>query len=213
MLTSEKTDELIPAFISARKEINPAKKSGYNKFHKYKFANEEDWHDAVMTHILSYNLVLSFSVTETINMEPRKTKNGGTEYVVEVHGTARLMHISGQWLEVSGTGQGQDGSDKSCYQAMTGMKKYLYALLFALPTTEQAEHDEREPDSNQQHNRDWTEGQKVAWFRDEIVKAESEKDITRLNKLGSEIPTKGFSPENQQVLLERAACALTSLDA
>lgn len=206
--TSEKTDVLMPAVLAARRDIKPASKGGENKYDHYSYAKEEDWHAAVMPALLAHDLTLSFSVTEIINLESRKTKNGGTEYVVQVNGTARLTHVSGQWMSVDGVGQGQERSDKAAYQAMTGLKKYLYALLFALPTTDDPEN-EKPP--TRTPKRQWTEGERVAWFRDEIVKATDVKDSARLEKLGVEIPTKGFSTENQQVLLEKAAVALTSL--
>lgn len=223
--SSDKTDLIAPAFISARQSIKPAKKSGHNKYHNYDYATEQDWHDAVMPHLT--DLVLSFSVTETINLEPRKTQKGAIEYVVQVNGTATLMHSSGQWVRVCGVGQGQECSDKAAYQAMTGMKKYLYALLFALPTTDDPEKDDRSKDThpspgesgyqrptNQpvqktQEGREMTEGEKVAWMWDAIGKARTDKE--KLEKLGRDIPTKGFSAENQQTLLTRCAEHLTAL--
>jgi hypothetical protein len=227
MQTSEATDKLLPALLSARLDIKPAAKGGENKFHRYSYAKEEDWHASVMPSLLANDLLLAFSVTDTINLDNRLTKKKDTEYAVEVHGVARLMHTSGQWLEVAGVGQGQEGSDKAAYQAMTGMKKYLYALLFALPTTDDPEQDERsqgnhpspgesgyqrptnQPVQQTPEPRDMTEGEKVAWMWDAIASAASSKE--KLEKLGATIPTKGFSPENQQHLLTRCAEHLTAL--
>ncbi len=208
MITSETTDKILPAFLAARKAIKPASKGGTNQFHRYDYAKEEDWHAAVMPALLDNDLLLSFSVTEVKNLETRKTKKGDTEYVVQVTGVARLMHISGQWLQITGVGQGQDPGDKAAYKAMTGLKKYLYALLFALPTTDDPEKDTTPPKPPKQ----LTEGEKVAWFRDAITDALAAKDVAKLTKLGAAIETKGFSTENQQVLLEKAATALTSLE-
>lgn len=222
MITSDETDKLLPALIEARKAIKPAAKGGENKFHRYTYAKEEDWHQAVMPALLDNDLVLAFSVTDILNLEPRKTKQGGTEYVVEVHGAARLSHASGQFLEVTGVGQGQEGSDKAAYQAMTGMKKYLYALMFALPTTDDPENDNRPPENApkgkpkgkpkgqpKRRPEDMTEEERMglAW---EAIAAAS-KDNARLEKLSEAILTRGFSPENQQALLERCTEHLTAL--
>jgi len=139
MNKSDTTSTIIPALIKARGAIKPAAKSGKNTFDRYDYATELDWHDAVMPALLTNGLTLSFSICETLNLADRTTKNGGTEHAVEVHGTATLMHESGEWIEVGVSGQGQDRADKAVYKAMTGAKKYGYACLFALPTSDDPE--------------------------------------------------------------------------
>jgi hypothetical protein len=140
MKTSESIDKLMPALHEARKAITPAGKSGKNTFDGYDYANELDWHNAVQPALAANGLVLVFSTEAISNLPERATKKGGTEHTVQVTGFARVFHTSGQWIEVSGVGQGQDRGDKGCYKAMTGMKKYLYALMFALPTTDDPEN-------------------------------------------------------------------------
>lgn len=142
MKTSEQIDKLMPALCNARKAIRPAGKSGENKYDKYDYATELDWHAAVVPALLAERIVLSMSCDQVENLPDRTTKNGGTEHCVQVLGSARVTHESGQWLEVNGAGQGQDRADKAVYKATTGLKKYLYALLFALPTTDDPERDE-----------------------------------------------------------------------
>ena len=126
----------------ARQAIAPAQKGGRNEYDKYSYAKLEDWHRAVMPALLENGLVLSISSEEIRNLEPRTTKKGSTEHVVEVVCKARLYHTSGQWLEIGGVGQGQDRADKAVYKALTGCAKYLYAQMFALPTTDDPESDE-----------------------------------------------------------------------
>ncbi len=207
MQASDSIDKLMPAILKARKEIKPAGHSGKNTHDKYTYAKEEDWHGSIMPALLENDFLLTFGVTKVINLEDRKTKAGAVWHAVEVHGTVRLIHTSGQWIEQDCAGQGQDPGDKGLYKAMTGFKKYGYALLFALPTTDDVEKDPPAPPPK----REWTEGQKVAWFRDKITDALKAKDIERLNKLGAKIQAKGFSKENEQTLLEKAAVALSSL--
>ncbi len=206
--TSETIDKLMPELLAARRDIKPAEKGGKNAYDDYTYAKEADWHSAVMPSLLEHDLFLAFSVAETINLEPRTTKNGGIEYAVQVNGSARITHGSGQWFQVDGVGQGQERSDKGAYQAMTGLKKYLYALLFALPTTDDPEKDNPPPAPK----RELTEGEKIAWYQRAIAKACEEKDVARLNKLGTELPTKGFPADIQQMLSEKASEALMSLE-
>ena len=144
MQTSETIDKLIPALVAARRTMLPAGKSGLNKFDKYSYATEEDWCAATMPGLLDNGLALVFSVTEVADATERKTKSGGVEYSRVVSGTARLFHTSGQWIEVSVCGEGQDRGDKAIYKALTGMKKYGYALVFALPTSDDPEKHSHE---------------------------------------------------------------------
>ena len=141
MNQSDSVDKLVPALLAARKAITPAKKGGRNDYDKYAYATHEDWHAAVMPHLLENGLLLSLSTVAVENLPDRTTKKGGTEYVVQVVCAARLWHSSGQWIEVQGPGQGQDRGDKGIYKAITGAAKYIYAQLFALPTTDDPEAD------------------------------------------------------------------------
>jgi hypothetical protein len=131
----------MPALLKARKQLKPAKKGGTNTFDKYNYATLEDWHAAVMPALLDNGLILSLSTVSVENLEPRPTKKGGTEYAAQVVCEARLWHTSGQWLQVTGAGHGQDRADKGLYKAMTGAAKYIYAQMFALPTTDDPEAD------------------------------------------------------------------------
>ncbi len=140
MKISESIDKLLPALHEARKAITPAGKSGKNTFDRYDYANELDWHNAIQPALAANGLVLVFSADEATNLPERATKKGGVEHIVQVTGSAHLFHTSGQWMQVYGVGQGQDRGDKGVYKAMTGMKKYLYALMFSLPTTDDPEN-------------------------------------------------------------------------
>ena len=140
--TSDSLDKLLPALHAARQEIRPTGKSGENTYDHYKYANEADWHQAVMPALLKNSLVLVFSSEESLNLPDRKTKAGGTEYAVQLKVMARLYHTSGQWIEIDGYGQGQDRADKAGYKAATGAKKYAYSMLFSLPTSDDPERDE-----------------------------------------------------------------------
>ncbi len=140
MITSEKIDQLLPALLKARSKMQPPEKDGENTFHKYKYTTEHAWHDAVMDHLLDHGMCLTFDI--------RHCERQGT--LTTVRGAIRLMHESGQFMEVDVVGEGEDKMDKAAYKAMTGMKKYGYALLFALPTTDDAEGDQNDYDRNKQ---------------------------------------------------------------
>jgi hypothetical protein len=137
MLTSEKTDQLLPALLKARMAMKPAFKGKKNDHFKYAYANEEAWHDAVQPQLHEHGLLLTFSIAEY-------SRAGSLS---AVKGLARITHVaSGQWMQVSGVGEGEDKADKGAYKAQTGLKKYLYALAFSLPTSDDPEdaiHDKK----------------------------------------------------------------------
>ncbi len=130
MNTSPTVDQLMPALLAARREMKPAFKGKKNDHFRYNYANEEAWHDAVQPHLHARDLLLTFSVNEY-------AREGTLSWV---RGTARVTHAaSGQWMEVEAVGEGEDKADKGAFKAQTGLKKYLYSLLFSLPTTDDAE--------------------------------------------------------------------------
>lgn len=136
MKTSDQTEKLWPAMLAARKDMKAAHKGKKNDHFKYSYANEEAWHDAVQPPLQANDLFLSFSADTS-------TRTGT---LTTIHGSARITHISGQWIEICGVGEGEDKNDKGAYKAQTGLKKYLYALAFALPTTDDVEdpaHDKK----------------------------------------------------------------------
>lgn len=139
MVTSETLDKLIPALVEARKAMLPAGKGGMNDYDNYGYAREEDWHAATMPALLENGLVLLFSTVVVSDAIERPTKKGGVEYNRTVHGVARLLHSSGEWIQVGCSGEGQDRGDKAIYKAITGMKKYGYATILALPTSDDPE--------------------------------------------------------------------------
>jgi hypothetical protein len=131
MKTSDQTDKLIPALLAARKAMSPAHKGQRNDHFKYTYANEEAWHDAVQPALQANDLLLTFSV--------ESWQRAGN--LTSVTGLARVTHVSGQWIEVRGVAEGEDKADKAAFKAQTGLKKYLYALAFGLPTTDDPEDD------------------------------------------------------------------------
>ena len=160
-------DQIIPALVKARKAIKPATKGGTNTYDRYNYATLEDWHRAVMPALLANGLTLALSVEEVTNLEDRTTKKGGTEHVVQVKGGACLLHESGQCISIMGAGQGQDRADKGIYKAITGMNKYLFACMFALPTTDDPEADE-------------TVGETAAARQESDAKLAPEPDVLKL---------------------------------
>ena len=72
-------------------------------------------------------------------IEGRHAKDGTPQHAYAVSIFLRLVHKSGQWIEVESIGEGQDRGDKSTYKALTGARKYGVAMLLGLITTDDPE--------------------------------------------------------------------------
>lgn len=144
MKSSDAIGKLAAALCAAQAEFKSVGKSGENKFDKYSYANLEDYVTAVRPVLTKHGIVLLSSAEEIIPLDDRQTKNGGCEHAVRVKLTTRIVHESGEWIETSSCGEGQDRADKSVYKAITGARKYALASALNLATTDDPE-DEDEP--------------------------------------------------------------------
>jgi len=142
MQSSEATAKISPALVNAQQEFKAVAKSGNNTFDKYRYADLEDYVNVVRPILTKHGLAIVSSVDEVVGMEDRTTKNGGKEHAARVKVTIRIMHESGEWLETTVWGEGQDRADKAVYKAITGARKYGLACTFGLATSDDPERDE-----------------------------------------------------------------------
>lgn len=140
---SEK-QEIYKALTAAQSKIQAAGKSGENTYDKYKYAMLQDYCVAIHEPMTANGLAFSVSVDDVIEMADRTTTGGKTEHVVRVKLRGILSHSSGETLEFTGYGEGQDRADKGLYKAITGGKKYLIANIFNVPTVDDPETDSHE---------------------------------------------------------------------
>ncbi len=140
--TSPSITSLAPALSLAQGEVRAAGKSGNNSYDKYTYSKLEDFLHVSRPILAKHGLALLFSVRDHVNMADRPTKNQGIEHVAQVMVDARIVHTSGEWIQATGVGEGQDRADKSLYKAITGAKKYLLAGLLAIPTSDDPEEGE-----------------------------------------------------------------------
>lgn len=142
---SESIDKISDALIQARAKMPMVGKGGFNPFDKYNYAKLDDYVKAVDDHLTAHDLTIITSSHNAESLPSRVTNNNKTEYPVRVRLTMRLVHKSGQWIQVEAVGEGQDRSDKGLYKAHTGARKYGYASLFGLATSDDPEETEQEP--------------------------------------------------------------------
>lgn len=142
MKLSENCDKIAKALVDVGDSVRFVGKGGENKYDKYSYAKLDDYVRACAVAMKTARITVLASSPEVVSVEPRTTKNGGTEHVARVRVIMRAVHESGQWAEIESWGEGQDRADKSVYKANTGARKYGYAMLFGLATSDDPEADE-----------------------------------------------------------------------
>lgn len=141
---SENLSSIAAAMCAIQAELKPIVKTGMNTQQNYKYAKFEDFVEHVRDILSQHDLFLVTTTSEPKRLEPRQTRNGNFQYVVEVRITVRIIHKSGEWMEIDCYGEGQDTGDKAIYKAVTGGRKYALACLLGLSTTDDPENDDDE---------------------------------------------------------------------
>ena len=135
MRTSESITNILKAIIAVRAEIGAVPKGGVVKLKtsSYGYARLEDYLN-IVDPILSKNKLVIMSFVQDVTPVPEMN-------LLLVRNTLRLMHESGEWIEVDSAGA--DGGDKAIYKSITGARKYGVAGLFNMLTTDDPEASDR----------------------------------------------------------------------
>jgi hypothetical protein len=144
MITSESIDKVCQALFDARNEMEEVDKSArvQGGGASYPYATFRDYLVATSAAMKKHGLTVVFSVVDCSRDSYERTDKNGktvTYFVSRVTVTARLFHVSGEWIEVQGIGEGHDTQDKACGKAQTYAKKYAMSLLFGLSANEDAD--------------------------------------------------------------------------
>lgn len=143
MRTSESITHISCALLKVQSESKAVTKNGKNNAQNYTYAKLEDYITSIKSILDNNKVFIMYSIKETKRLEPRAFKTS-TQYPVEVLMTTRMIHESGEWIEVDTCGEGIDAGDKSVYKAITGARKYGLACLLNLSTTDDPEEDDLE---------------------------------------------------------------------
>lgn len=118
-------------------------KDKQNEFHRYRYASAA----AVLAKVNDALAEQKIGVTVLPRIESVvevKNAKGNTERLVTVLVTLRLHDgDSGEVLETSGLGSGQDNGDKAVMKAQTAAIKYAWLLALNISTGDDPEEDER----------------------------------------------------------------------
>lgn len=138
---SASIEEIAASLVTIQSELRPVAKNGKNTMQNYTYAKFEDYVKAIQEQLKTNALCIVTTIGTPVRLEPRPTAKGTLQYAVEVSVTLRLLHKSGQWIEIDCYGEGVDPGDKAIYKAITGGRKYALACLLGLSTTDDPEED------------------------------------------------------------------------
>lgn len=132
-------------------EMKKIKKGGYNDFHKYHYATETDYVEALRPLLEEHGLTVSPRILEVpAVLGPDEKGNILTTILVEF----KLTNIDDpkDFSVAVVSGQGSDKGDKGIYKAMTGAKKYWASLTFMVETGDDPERDSGSSKKNKSSN-------------------------------------------------------------
>lgn len=135
-------------------------KTGYNDFHKYKYATAADVLEKANESMV-HNNVASIVRPELIEFRDVQNARGATEHLATVKTTITLIdNDSGETLELIGMGSGQDSSDKAVMKAQTAALKYAWMMSLNISTGDDPEVDTPEKPKNDKPEQRKSEPQK-----------------------------------------------------
>lgn len=130
---------LFKKLLEVAKAIPEIQKTGYNGFHDYKYATEEDIVKPVREALFKNGILLMSNVDElTQTGEITTVKMTFTFYDTESGESASFV-----WY-----GQGQDKGDKGVYKAQTGALKYFLLKNFLIPSATDPENAKLEDNTS-----------------------------------------------------------------
>lgn len=133
METEPRNTAVYQALARIQSQVGPVLKTKKNEHFKYKYADLESLMAPINELVAENGCCTLESVEDDSQVE-------GRENLSRVRLELGLIHAaSGQRVFVRATGYGDDRSDKGIFKATTGARKYAYALMFRLVTTDDPE--------------------------------------------------------------------------
>lgn len=120
--------------------LAPIIKEGWNDYHRYSYAKEAQFMEAIRGHLATAGVMLTTSV-EKQEVQPGfgKDKNEAMTLVSTLH--TFVDSETGESWAIKGQGQGMDKGDKGLYKAITGATKYALWKNFLIPVNDDPENE------------------------------------------------------------------------
>lgn len=128
--------------VGIMNEVSYVEKKGKNEFHHYTYATSADVLEKINKALVKYKLC-SIVTPELLQMDEVTTAKGNKEHLATVRITVKLIDgESGETIEFTGIGSGQDAGDKAVMKAQTAGIKYAYMMSFAIATGDDPEKED-----------------------------------------------------------------------
>lgn len=133
-------------------EVGAIPKTGFNKFHGYKYHSEGDVNSAFQKLFHTHKIMFSASMVSS-EMRETTTKNGNTEFIYKANMRFTFFDAeTGESLTGCMSGEGQDNGDKALYKSISGTQKYILMKTFMITDHNDPEGDEGVDERNSNKN-------------------------------------------------------------
>jgi hypothetical protein len=142
MAEQQKGNSLAVKMAKVMAAVHRIPKTGYNSFHNYKFATEADVAELIRELLADNGVAFLPSVVPGSIERFEVPGNKGANFVTRLWLSVKFVDgDSGEVLESTWPGEGQDNGDKGCYKAITGAEKYALMKTFLIPTGDDPENE------------------------------------------------------------------------
>lgn len=125
----------------AMKSCSYIEKTGENTFHGYSYVTSSDVLERVNDALTSVGLITAVTPT-LLDLREVQTAKGNIDKHATISVTISIIDIeTGESIQISGIGSGQDSGDKAIMKAETAAIKYAYMLSFCIATGDDPEAD------------------------------------------------------------------------
>ena len=125
----------------AMKSCSYIEKTGENTFHGYSYVTSSDVLERVNDALTSVWLITAVTPT-LLDLREVQTAKGNIDKHATISVTISIIDVeTGESVQISGIGSGQDSGDKAIMKAETAAIKYAYMLSFCIATGDDPEAD------------------------------------------------------------------------
>lgn len=125
----------------AMKSCSYIEKTGENTFHGYSYVTSSDVLERVNDALTSVGLITAVTPT-LLDLREVQTAKGNIDKHATISVIISIIDVeTGESVQISGIGSGQDSGDKAIMKAETAAIKYAYMLSFCIATGDDPEAD------------------------------------------------------------------------
>ena len=125
----------------AMKSCSYIEKTGENTFHGYSYVTSSDVLERVNDALTSMGLITAVTPT-LLDLREVQTAKGNIDKHATISISISIIDVeTGESVQISGIGSGQDSGDKAIMKAETAAIKYAYMLSFCIATGDAPEAD------------------------------------------------------------------------